>query len=201
LGGWGRAEDKFNELIESGKKGTPKYKTIHIASITTILNFFLWEVKQNYQEENKGGLYVTRPNSKNKRLLMSDMPHFKYVHAAIDDFLYNLVLPLSLFYNVIIEGHEETRYDKDGDPEGDKLLASDSIAERIPTIFNETWQFKFKKLTIEGKQVDDYRIWFRNNSLAKTTFRELPDSICITDREHKFYDEVFLPLIKGETVR
>lgn len=200
LAGWQKFEKIFNQFLEDAKKGTFKYKTVHVASVTTILNFFLWEAKQHYGEltDSKGnptGFRVRRPNS-NSSLLMSDMPHFKYVHAALDDFLYNYVMPLSTVCNVIVEAHEVTQYDKQGDPVGDKLLASDSIAEFLPTTFNETWQFKFDKPN-NPRAEGTYNVWFRSNHLAKTTFRQLPNVLNVTNKERTFYDEFFKPTVFG----
>ena len=196
LSGWKKFESKFNGFLEDAKKGTLKYQTIHVASITTILGFFLWEAKQHYGElkDSKGqpsGFRVRRPQNSGE-LLMSDMPHFKYVHAALDDFLYTYMMPLSAVCNIVVEAHEMTQYDKEGNPVGDKLLASDSIAEVLPTTFNETWQFKYERPG-NPKMPGEYKVFFRNNFLAKTSFRGLPDSVVINDKEHIFYDEFFKP--------
>ena len=191
--GWIKAERKFESLLQEAKNGKLKYKTIHVASITTILDFFLWEATTHYEKETTGGLRINRPHNSGSKLLR-DTPHYKFVHSALDDLLYEYILPLGMVTNVIVEAHEVTEYEKNGDAKGDKVLATPAISERLPTIFNETWQFKFKKSYKEG-ETDDYRIWFRNRDLAKTTHRELPDSMKITNRENVFYDEMFLPLI------
>lgn len=197
MGGWKRAGDKFTELIDAGKNSRQKYRTVHIASITTILDFFLWEALEHYSKDTTGGFRINRPNNSGT-LLMSDMPHYKYVHRALDDLIYNYIHPLSLFYNVLVEAHEQTRFDKEGDPIGDEVLATPAISQRLPTTFNETWQFKFKKAR-SPQEKDSYVIWFRNNDLAKTTFRSLPDSLDFTGKESVFYDELLLPKIQGES--
>lgn len=196
--GWGKAEEKLNTFLAQARNGLLPYRTIHFASITTILDFFLWEAKSHYETETSqtSGLRVKRPNT-NKTLLMSDMPHYKFVHAALDQLLYNYILPLSMVANVIVEGHETTKYDKQGDIVGDQLLATGAITERLPTIFDETWHFKFKKSYIKNEP-DEYRIWFRNTDLAKTVYRSLPESVVVTNKERSFYDDIFLPALEKE---
>lgn len=196
ISGWGKVENKFDELLNQVRKGTLKYRTIHIASITTILDFFLWEAKEFYAAESKGGLRITRPKT-NKQVLMSDMPHYKFVHAALDDLLNDYLIPLGMVCNVIVEAHETSRFDEAGDKVGEQLLATPSIAERLPTTFDETWQFKFKR-TPNPEEEDDYRVHFRNSDLAKTTFRQLPNSVRFTNKELTFYDDIFKRLLKGE---
>lgn len=196
--GWGKAEKKLDSFLEAASKGTLPYRTIHIASITSVLDFFLWEAKQHYANETSGGFRINRPGTVRARvLLMSDMPHYKFVHGALDSLLNDYIAPLSLVCNVVVEAHEATVFDKTGEAIGEKVLATPAISDRLPTTFDETWQVKFKR-NPNPKEENDYRVWFRNNELAKTTFRQLPDSVCVTNKESNFYEEVFVPLVKGE---
>lgn len=195
VAGWKKAEDKFSLFLAQMRGGTLPYKTLMVSSVTTILDFFLWEAKEHYKTltDDRGkptGFRVNRPGNSGS-ILMSDMPHYKYVHSALDSLLYDYILPLGLGVNVLVEAHETTQFEKDGTPKGDKVLASDAIAERLPTIFDETWQFKYNR-AMNPTQPGDYKVFFRNNDLAKTTFRKLPDSVVINNKETVFYDEIFM---------
>lgn len=193
IAGWGKAEKVQEMHLAQVKQGTFKYKTVVISSITSVLDFFLWEAKEYYDQQAKGGMYVTRKNA--KALLMSDMPHYKFVHAALDRFIMEYIFPISLVCNVIVEAHEVSVFEQKSDKDreivkvGERLLATPQIAERLPTTFDETWHFKY-----EGGK---YNVYFRDTDLAKTTFRQLPVRADMTNKEDKFYEEIFLKGVKG----
>ncbi len=186
--GWGPAERKFEGFMRDSERGTLKYKTIHIASITSVMRFFLATALVHYKDETKGGFYIQRGGGADP-LLMTDQPHFKFVHRALDELIEEYLLPLRC--NVIIEAHEQCRYDKEGNIIGKKMLASDSLAEYLPTKFDETWEFISKR----SQKKNSYHVRFRGE-LAKTTYRELPEEVEITDKEDVFYEEIFMQILK-----
>lgn len=191
IAGWGRPEKKFLSILDEIKKGTFRYKTVHIASITSLLDFWLAEAVSHYENANeKSGLRIERKGAKPK--LMRDMPHYKHVHACYDELIADYINPIATVCNVYVEAHEIPVFDDDGDIVGDRILATPTLAERIPTTFDETWQFKFKR-DGDPRKGGMYYVHFRDNYLAKTTFRQLPNVVEITNKEAVFYDEIFLP--------
>jgi len=185
--GWGKAEGMFRKFVSESLDGKLKYKTIHVASITTMMRFFLKEALDYYDIADKGGFRVSRKGGADP-LLLTDMPHFKFVHQALDVVINEYLMPLSC--NVIVEAHEQSCFDKKGNVIGKKMLASDTLAELVPTRFDETWEFVKKRQSGQFK----YYIRFRGE-IAKTTYRELPDEVEITNKEDVFYDEIFSKLI------
>lgn len=94
-----------------------------------------------------------------------------------------------LFYlpgHLIIEGHIVNHYNSKNEIDGETILGTDKIAEKIPTFFDEVWRF-YKKEPPSPILPPEYMVGFKSN-LADTTYKQLPTEINITNK--RFYPEL-----------
>ena len=166
-------QDTFYQLSLQVDKGIYKYKTLLFSSTTSLQTFLLEEAIDLIPQEGKQQI---------GKLKMASQRHYLYCSRAVDALILN-----QLFYfpgNVLLEAHVVTKFNKQGDPVGKALLNTEKIAERIPTFFNEVWEFS-KELGASPGVGPSYFVNFKSD-IADTAFSQLPfKRIDITGK--KFY--------------
>ena len=176
-------QDTFYQLSLQVDNGTYKYKTLLFSSTTSLQTFLLEEAIKLIPQEGKQQI---------GKLKVPGQRHYLYCSEAINQLLLN-----QLFYfpgNVLLEAHVVTKFNKTGDPVGKALLNTEKIAERIPTFFNEVWEFS-KVLGASPNVPPDYFVNFRSD-IADTAFTQLPfKRVTITGK--KFYPKLQQMLGRG----
>lgn len=183
--GFAEVDDVMSYHLDLIKRNAYPYGTTLFSSMTSIEALLLRDavnlMGERRRDKGKGeGGYTLG------RLEMTDMPHYKYVSIAIDQLFLN-----GLFYfpgNVIIEAHIVDDYDSQGNVSGQRILSTPKMAEKIPTYFDEVWEFS--KNDPIGAQPPQYRVRFRSN-LADTTYKQLPNG------QHDITGKNFYDCLKG----
>ena len=169
-------QETFYQLSLQVDRGTYKYKTLLFSSTTSLQTFLLEEALILIPQEGKQQI---------GKLKIPGMRHYLYCSEAINQLLLN-----QLFYfpgNVLLEAHVVTKFNKTGDPVGQMLLNTEKISERIPTFFNEVWEFS-KELGASPSVPPRHYVNFKSD-IADTAFTQLPfKQIDITGK--KFYPEL-----------
>lgn len=169
-------QDTFYQLSIQVDKGTYKYKTLLFSSITSLQTFLLQEALKILPQEGKQQI---------GKLKIPGQRHYLYSSAAIDELLLN-----QLFYfpgNVLLEAHVVTKFNKQGDPIGKALLNTEKVAEKIPTFFNEVWEFS-KEIGASPGVAPSYYVNFRSD-IADTAFTKLP-FVRVDITRKNFYNEL-----------
>jgi hypothetical protein len=182
-------------LINSGKY---KYNTTLFSSLTSIQKLLMSDARKLIGDMRR---LDPKKYAKSKTVLgtldMSEMMHYNYISQAIDQLFYN-----ALFYfpqNLIIEAHIVTKWDKDGNNIGKALLGTEKIAESIPTLFGELWEFSKEDSSI-ATLPPKYKVQFRG-SLADTTIQNLKQNTeDITGKGRTFYQDVVVPMASFSTL-
>lgn len=184
-----KLEKKLDEFLVLGKNGKFPYKTIGFDSLSTCQELLvenalrITEKMPQNKEEGLKGRWIGK-------VQMADKGHYGYRAKVLQQIVYDY---LKVFQcNIIVTGHVVDNYNVDGTICGKKIMGGDKIAERFPINFDETWEFYTEESAIS--QTVKHFIRFRG-TLAKTTFRNLPDFVEITDSDN-FYEKFVSAVLK-----
>ncbi len=165
-----KSTDGFSAIdrkIESLQKSCP-FEVVMFSGISGLLDCLIHEA-------------ITTLKLKNRRLhqignvVIPDLEHHLYVSTAVNHILYKGLFTLPC--DVILEGHIVNAYDSQGNITGNKLLSTDKLAEKIPSYFDEVWEF-YKTSMIKA-QPPDFFVNF-SSSVARTSRTNLPQRMNIT---------------------
>lgn len=192
--GFAEAEKQLDILEAQLNKGVCPYKNQVLDSVSSLGDELLSDGMKFTEGERKlGSLEIT----------------------TIQDYLYESIAFKQLLFegvkwwpcNTFVTAHIIPKYGKapgkdnkysDSVIIGEKILARDKISAKLPTYFDNVWEFRKDATYVPAR----YVCHFRNTSLSRTTFRNLPDKIDWTyipgKQEKKFYDLIaeFLPRVK-----
>jgi len=151
-----------NKLAEYKTKRSLPFKTLLVCGLTALLDLLIVEggnLLQKISEKGQkiGSLYIPGPRD------------YLYASEAIRQIFYNGLFQFNC--NVIVEANVANAYDSAGNVKGDRILATDKIAEKIPTFFDEIWEFDKRLDTVVSKP-PHYEVAF-SGSLGRTGFEHL----------------------------
>lgn len=185
--GFAKINDKMEELLTLAQARKCSYQNILFESIGALTKLLALDSKALRGSEGKkrGSLRFLTPDD------------YNYVSAAMSEIIFEFALPMStLGHNVIFSAWIVDKWGKPVDSNGlplsgsefapnvvigEKLLATDKLAEEIPGYFNEIHYFRKEK----GLRGPKYTVEF-NGTFARNTLGLVPGQIDITNKS--FYD-------------
>ena len=160
------AIDKALEILIIKQSSNPTYKTIWIDSASTFHDFLLEDSKKL-----RGAKSMTSGKVRGT-IQFNDPDDYNYASTAFQKLFYVFLGELKC--NLIFSGWVVDRYAKppnepyaNAEVVGQKLLATDKFAERIPGLFDEVYFFS-KEETVMSSDPLHYKVEFENN-IAKTS--------------------------------
>ena len=202
--GFAAVEAKINELMAKYDKRELEYKTIVFEGADQLCDMLLKDIARSKAGQAKSFLAKESGGLKLKgHSLPSDPSDYKYVY---NDFgtLFTQGFKHFKKCNVIcsagtgyVFGHT-TNDNKYSEPVviGRKILVPNLLAEKMPRMFDEIWEFSAEKTgsssnaQTEGRM--NYMVDFRSD-LAKTCFKNLPNELNITNKNLWQEIQKFLP--------
>lgn len=152
------------------------------------------EVTAKKREANKGEGGRVRGD-----LLMPTMEEYGYEAEAVRQLLWENLLDIKRYADVIVTAHEVEKYKKvktkPGEPtqtelDGYKILARDKISARLPKQFDEIYHFLPKEVVLSKKTIRR-RVVFQDE-MARTSYPQLltTEEFDISDKEfYHFWKE------------
>lgn len=180
--GWIKVDNKLSSYLDAGDN--LPFKTLMLCGITSLLDFLVVDV---------GNILAISKSDDDKQygqrignLYIPGMRDYLYVSEAMRQIFYNGLFQIPC--NIIVEANIANSYDSKGNVDGDRILASDKVAEKIPTFFDEIWAFQ-KKLSVVETNQPNWKVWFRG-SLARTSFSQLEKEGGFDITNKDFYEEI-----------
>lgn len=173
--GFAKINDKMEVLLKDAQQGKSEYKTIIFESIGALTKLLALDSKQlrgitSDKGKKRGSLRFLSPDD------------YNYVSAAMSEIIFEFALPMSaLGINVIFSGWIVDKWGKPVSDKGlpiegteyapnvvvgEKLLATDKLAEEIPGYFNEVYYFHREKGARGVKYTVEYDGSFARNTLG-----------------------------------
>ena len=184
--GFEQLQDFLHECSKLVDKGLfqEKFCITLLSSITSVQTFLLKDSmnfigdKPGSDGDKKGGA------QKIGKMIVPGMRNYLYMASGVEE-----IILQQLFYlpgHLIIEGHLVPHWNDKNEIDGETILGTDKIAEKIPTFFNEVWKFA-KEPGASANLPPEYVVHFRSN-IADTTYPKLPARTVITNK--RFYPEL-----------
>ncbi len=174
--GYEHLQDYLHECSKLVDKGLYQEQFgLTLFSSTTSLQTFLTKDSLKYIGA-KGDGDGSRGAQTIGKMVIPGIRNYLYTSEGVE----NIILQ-QLFYlpgHLIIEGHIVNHYNSKNEVDGETLLGTDKIAERIPSFFNEVWKFE-KREGASAQLPPTYHCIFKSN-MADTTYKQLPKEIDIT---------------------
>lgn len=173
--GFKKINDELEILVAKAKSRQPLPKTVVFDSASTLGDWLVWDsirlrgVENEYRGRIRGSVNFADPGD------------YNYASTAFQKLFYVLLGELNC--NLIFTGWVIDKYGKPRNAQGDidpyapseivgqKMLATDKMAERIPGLFDEVYFFSKEETGISKDPVRFY-VEFENG-LAKTAHKEL----------------------------
>lgn len=193
--------ERLKELRESCiKVRKAPFHTLIVSSFTAFNDFAIadsLEVTENKREkgEDKGRVRGD--------LTLMTVEDYGYEAEAVRKLLWENLLDLKKYCDVIVEAHETEYYKpvktKPGEPTrtelaGYKILARDKISAKLPTRFDEIYHFLPKEVVVSQRSIRR-RVVF-NDMVARTAFKPL-QTTAIHDISNKEFYPFWRGLIEG----
>lgn len=182
--GYIEVDKKLEQYLNMGNK--LPFRTLGLFGITALIDFLIVDsakLLDNMDASDKKGFSVGK---KMGSLYLPGWADHHYVSEALRQIFYNGLFLLPC--NIIVEANVVNAYDLKGAISGDKILATDKVSEKIPTFFDEVWEFK-KKMSIIVENKPMWNVWFRG-SLARTSYSALLEKGFIDFTDKNLYEEI-----------
>jgi hypothetical protein len=193
--------NRLKELRESCiKNGRAPFHALIVSSFTAFNDFAIADSLDVTESKREAGADKGRVRGE---LTLMTTEDYGYEAEAVRKLLWENLLDLKKYCDVIVEAHETEHYrpvkTKPGEPTrtelaGYKVLARDKIAAKLPTRFDEIYHFLPKEVVV-SQQTIRRRVVF-NDMVARTSFKPL-QSTAIHDISGKEFYTMWRGLIEG----
>lgn len=182
--GYVKVDQKLESYLNLGDN--LPFKTLGIFGVTALIDFLMIDSGKLLGEMDTSDIKEFSIGKKMGRLYIPGWADYNYVSEALRQIFYNGLFLLPC--NIIVEANVVNAYDMKGQVKGDKILATDKVAEKIPTFFDEIWEFD-KTLSVNVQNKPKWKCWFRG-SLARTSYPKLLEQGSIDFTDKNLYQEI-----------
>ena len=182
--GYIKVDNKLQSYLDLGDK--LPFKTLCLFGITALIDFLIVDSGNLLGKMSKADKKSFSTGQTIGSLYLPGWADHNYVSEALRQIFYNGLFQLPC--NIIVEANVVNAYDSKGNIKGDKILATDKVAEKIPTFFDEIWEFE-KSLSANIQNKPKWKVWFRG-SLARTSYPKLLEQGSIDFTDKNLYKEV-----------